>query len=700
MPSISTPSANDPVSQHIARQAHYSGAIPVPLIATSYDISISGGLADITCRRTFRNEEAETIEATLTFPLPVHAVLHTLEARIGERTLKAIAKANATARESYEDAIHRGKTAILHVELLKGVHQISVAHLAPGTEIEVTARFVMALSWIGGRALLRIPTSVGDIYGASGLLDCDDLAHGGMVHAASLKVSCDSGEAMLLGAELKDGAARVPLNAPINIEVKGWAARALTGRTADGKRVNLSIEPTTSAETTLDAAILVDHSGSMNEPCETTGRLSKHSAVLLGLSEAQDDLRDGDRLNLWQFDDSADDLGIATRADWRDRIRTLHPPHGGTEIGNAIATLMAHRRPRDVLLITDGKSHALDVQRLAASGARFTVVLIGDDSLEANVGHLAALSGGEIFAPNGVRVTAAVRSALASMRGELLAPDGSASKGQTRVQAARGGMTISAEWNAEPVSESPMARAVAAYAAAMRMVRMPAREAAAFAEAEGLVTHLTSLVLVDEEGATQAGLPVMRKVALPSPGSPRVRMMLDEPARACSDDGMRYLYARLADDDAPCAAPDRLRHVRRSASPRDPGRMPPTVGCAPPQQKPTLAEPPAFDLSSLKGRIDWRNEGRNLADANMIGLPPHIADEIDLAARDAAIVRAAKRFGISARALVIALIARFDGRNDRYADRTARAILRKVGMKDVQEIADQVGLGRTTRASA
>ena len=35
--------------------------------------------------------------------------------------------------------------------------------------------------------------------------------------------------------------------------------------------------------------------------------------------------------------------------------------------------------------------------------------------------------------------------------------------------------------------------------------------------AEGLVTHLTSLVLVDEAGATQEGIPASRKIALPTP---------------------------------------------------------------------------------------------------------------------------------------------------------------------------------------
>ena len=47
------------------------------------------------------------------------------------------------------------------------------------------------------------------------------------------------------------------------------------------------------------------------------------------------------------------------------------------------------------------------------------------------------------------------------------------------------------------------------------------------AESEGLVTHLTSLVLVDEVGAAQEGIPGTRKIALPMP---RTASAVDEMA--------------------------------------------------------------------------------------------------------------------------------------------------------------------------
>ena len=56
---------------------------------------------------------------------------------------------------------------------------------------------------------------------------------------------------------------------------------------------------------------------------------------------------------------------------WRAHIRKLSGPSGGTEIGRALEAVMASGA-RDIVLVSDGKSHALDVCKLAGSGVRFT----------------------------------------------------------------------------------------------------------------------------------------------------------------------------------------------------------------------------------------------------------------------------------------------------------------------------------------
>ena len=101
-----------------------------------------------------------------------------LKARIGDHVLDARAKHKDAAREDYEGAGAQ-QTAVLHEEVLRGVHMLSVGHVAPGAEIEVRSSFALAMTNLDGRATLRIPLTVGHVYGRSGLPDLDDLAHGG-----------------------------------------------------------------------------------------------------------------------------------------------------------------------------------------------------------------------------------------------------------------------------------------------------------------------------------------------------------------------------------------------------------------------------------------------------------------------------------------------------------------------------------------
>jgi hypothetical protein len=75
---------------------------PLPLVATRYDVDLNHGLAVVTATRIFRNAEESSIEATITFPMPVHAVLFNLEARIDGSVLKARAQRRGEARATYE----------------------------------------------------------------------------------------------------------------------------------------------------------------------------------------------------------------------------------------------------------------------------------------------------------------------------------------------------------------------------------------------------------------------------------------------------------------------------------------------------------------------------------------------------------------------------------------------------------------------
>jgi hypothetical protein len=405
-------------------------------------------------------------------------------------------------RASYEKGIDEGKASVLHEELLPGIHMLSVGQVGAGATIEVISRFAMAATHAGDRSTLRIPLTVGDVYGHSDLSD----AHAPSEAFARLKVSAPGTTIALDGQPMVDGEARVSLARPIDLAFSSWAARELEGRAADGRRVRLSIAPSTATAAPLDVAIAVDHSGSMNERCaigetETT----KHEAVVATLSKIAGQLGSGDHVDLWEFDRTVNRIG-SKRDQYDDRleisdrlgylISRLSDPSGGTEIGTALTTISTKSTAQNILLLTDGKSHALDVQMLARTGRRFTVVLVGENSLEAKVGHLAALTGGEIFVASGSDLADALTQAIQSARRphERLLTTGDSID---RVSTIRAGMQITVAWAGQTTGaafKAPLfSHAVAAIAARLLMPSLADEKAAALAEAEGLVSHLTSL---------------------------------------------------------------------------------------------------------------------------------------------------------------------------------------------------------------
>jgi hypothetical protein len=629
---------------------------PIPLVATRFNVDLNHGLATVSATRTFKNTEETSIEATITFPVPVHAVLFSLTARIAGRVLKARAQRKSQARDDYEDAIERGKTAVLHEEVLRGVHMLSVGHVPPGTEVEVSTTWTMTLTNLNGRGHMRIPLTVSDIYGRSGLPDSDDLTYGGPVQTAELTVQCRDGQVILLHGRLDNGRAQVRLNAPIDLEVNGWTTGDLRGRAADGREVVLRVEPTPFGDADVDVAVLIDHSGSMGEVCSADHRsLTKHQAVLAGLLTIAPRIKQSDVIDLWEFDNAHRHVGSARGGNsLQSLMGRLSGPAGGTEIGAALAVVTAQPRGRDVLLVTDGKSHALDVQALARTGSRFSVVLIGEDSLEANVGHLAALTGGEIFVSAGADLAEVLNAALFSLRTKHR----TVSPITGRISVRRAGMTLTAAWKEVKTSteETGERRAVAALAASVVLPSLDTESASQLAESEGLVTHLTSLVLVDEVGAIQDGLPATRKVALPAPRLSAMTLMADDVAGIEEIRGARSLHFELLREPA---IDSKLRRV---------------------------------DLSSLGAEIDWDLAPQQLQAGDLSTLDRDVARAIQTAAALTEVVVLARQLALDPVALVIGLIAQFESSRNRSVARLAKAIFGDIASARLDHIAQMLCL--------
>lgn len=680
----------DPIAALVACAREDAGARPATLVAMHIDVTLTGGLAIAETTRTFRNDEAEPIEALLSLPVPVHAAFFGLTAKIDDRLLRGIAQARHEARHTYEDAITEGKTAVLHEELLRGVHSLSVGNLAAGGAIEVTTRWADTLRSAGAsRGRLRIPMTVGDVYGLAPLPETDQLTHGEGLQRVSLRIRHDAANLRLATGALRaseDGAlaGEAPANAPVDIEVEGWKPAALKGKAWDGRDISLRVEAAASEEETVRAAVLVDHSGSMQSWCEgDAGQgVSKHEAVRNGLRALAGDLREADRLSLWEFDHTCNPAGgrvTTSPGAFAKAVDTLAPPAGGTEIGGALGYVFEKTDPCDVLLITDGKSYALDVHDLAQEGRRVFVVLVGEDSLEANVGHLAALTGGDIYFSFGADVGSALHAALQGLRTKrTIREQGPPAETQfpESVCATRGNMRIRAAWSGEPaetaVERDALSEGVAAYAANLALASLPESAAGELAVGEGLTTHLTSLVLVDEAGPVQEGLPVTRKVNLPTPRTDtQVAYSLAPPQAVCES---RSMYLAKALPLSP-PLPEEILDLG-----------PPSPDMSEAEQELQTERQPE-NLRLVTSRIDWKKQGRALGECDLSGLEPAVADSIRALADRKDICECAAEWGIEPIRLALALVAAwaamgYCGDADRNAGRVQRRLLKRVANSD------------------
>jgi Vault protein inter-alpha-trypsin domain/von Willebrand factor type A domain len=630
-------------------RAHTADKHPVPLVATRIDVTIRGGLARVATERTFRNDEKQSIEATMTFPVPVDATLCALSARIGERTLTAVAQARQEARATYESAVDQGKAAVLHEELLKGIHMLSVAHVQPGATIVVTDTWTAPLAFVGGTPQLRIPTTVGDIYGRSPLAPSDDLVTAEVVHEATIRVMSEDGVATIARAgAARDGSHTIRLDAPIDITVSSFVPRALEGIAADGRRVTLQIEPAPVADASLNIDLLFDRSGSMNERASSDRdrTATKYSVAKAGLMTAiGEHFKSADRMRLWEFNDGVHCVGDGSGTDCKGLVHALRGPDGGTQVGRAIEAANAAEKTGNIVVVTDGKSWALDPQRLARTGIRVTAVLIGEDALDAGISHLAGMTGGQSFVATSSDAGSAIAAAIAAARAPRTTPQPIEGK-PMQVMALRRGARVIATWGEQTRGESSEqaataeARQIGATAAMLAIPLMQESEAKALAEAEGVVCHLTSLVLVDEAG-TRQGLPAVRKVALSAPAMARAAAM---PA------GMAPRYDAFS--VAPSRSAGRAGGLRRS-----------------------LSSGTGAGLRGMIADIDWDDDPEALCRGDLASLRQDVVAAIERAARLPTVVALAGSLGVEAVVVVIGLLAKAAGSASRSAQRIARTLL-------------------------
>jgi hypothetical protein len=251
-------------------------------------------------------------------------------------------------------------------------------------------------------------------------------------------------------------------------------------------------------------------------------------------------------------------------------------------------------------------------------------------------------------------------------------------------------MTISARWQPADATtgDALTLRAVAAMAAGLALPAMATESAGALAEVEGLVTHLTSLVLIDEAATQEASIPATRKVALPTPRTAARRMMAAAPMAAGAFPAAPPPVAAEGRASAKMAAPrpsgiaSRLRSLLGRDGTEDEAPV-----------APSRPERDRFAGGGLADAIDWDQAPHRLQAGDLASLDPAIARAIrDLATR-ADVIDLANRLALDPLVLVIGLLARTQADRNRSAARIARAIFGKRPSREVDEAAATAGIG-------
>ena len=183
-------------------------------------------------------------------------------------------------------------------------------------------------------ALLRIPTTVGALYGTSPLLPADDLVTGpGALTTATVVATADAGRVLLDGIGPMAGEALVPLDRPIVLRVEDAFFGERKGVDASGRPVRIALRRAGSGEAALDCAILFDRSGSTGGRAGVDGR-TVWDAMKAGLAETAARLRPEDRVSLWQFDSSCEQLGEGRGPrELAALVYRIGAPKGGTNSG-------------------------------------------------------------------------------------------------------------------------------------------------------------------------------------------------------------------------------------------------------------------------------------------------------------------------------------------------------------------------------
>lgn len=131
-----------------------------PALDTKVAIDVTGLIARVQVRQTFRNPDNAWVEGIYVFPLPDKAAIDALRMRIGDRIVEGEIRERAQAQQTYDKAKRAGKRASLIEQERPNIFTASVANIPPDGNIIVEIEYQQRLRFDSGAVSLRFPSVV------------------------------------------------------------------------------------------------------------------------------------------------------------------------------------------------------------------------------------------------------------------------------------------------------------------------------------------------------------------------------------------------------------------------------------------------------------------------------------------------------------------------------------------------------------
>jgi Ca-activated chloride channel family protein len=389
-------------------QANLRNSQGAPLILKNVAITgeLRGAMFEAHVRQTFSNPTDTHAEVVYSFPLPWGATLLGVEVQLGQVKLNGTVVAKAQAAEQYEETLSKGDAAIMLERGNDGNYVLHLGNLAPGEQCLIDMHYGQLLQFEQGGLRLAIPTVIAPRYGDAvregGLApyqipETDLLAeygfsltlnlHGDLVNARIASPSHPISVARNSAADILTIAltqqsyldrdfilvldqlaqCSVATIAPDYVDEKIYVATAsFSPSIPNAKAQNTAVK------------ILVDCSGSM-----AGGSIQAARRALMAVVKK---FNTGDKFSLSKFGSSVEHRSKSlwttseqSRLGAEKWIGELQADMGGTEMLDAITSTfaLAHSSPCDVLLITDGQIHGVDLMIKKAKDSKHRVFSVG-----------------------------------------------------------------------------------------------------------------------------------------------------------------------------------------------------------------------------------------------------------------------------------------------------------------------------------